>query len=133
MLLDFDLNVPAATPESSPVVADCQLTHGVLKQVRVYFPPGCATLVHVVVKDTLHQLVPANTDGDLNFDEALITASLDHELKTSPHKLQVYGWSPAAIYNHNITIQFELDPVKGMTQDEMMLKLLEEINAEPEA
>ena len=128
MILDFDLVIPPGTTQAEPASVDCQLTHGLLTEARVYFPPGCATLVHVVVKDGLHQLVPANTDGTMNFDDALITSKLKHELTDAPHILTVYGWSPAAIYEHTITIQFELEPLDGQTYQDLMTKLIEEVN-----
>lgn len=118
MLFDFDLVIPAATPTNEPVITLAKLTRGKLTQIRVLFPPGPATLVHVVIRHNLHQLVPANPEGDVNFDDAIITSNLDYDLIDSPYELSMIGWSPSAVYEHTITCQFNLEPVTGDTWDD---------------
>lgn len=110
MLFDYDLTIPAATQQNAPVAASCHLSSGILNRIRVKFPPGPATLVHVVVKDALFQLMPLNPDGDLNFDDENIDSGvLDYPLQ-APYDLHVYGWSPLAIFEHTITVQFDVQP-----------------------
>lgn len=118
MLFDFDLVVPAATPANAPVEQLAKLTRGKLTQIRILFPPGPATLVHVVVRHNLHQLMPANPDGDSNFDDAIITSILDYDLVDSPYELRMIGWSPSAVYEHTITCQFNLEPITGDNWDD---------------
>lgn len=110
MLFDFDLPIPPATPVSSPVEQRVKLTHGTLVEIRVIFPPGPATLVYCVVRDRLHQIMPANTDGSLNFDDAVVTSRMEYSLTDPPYELLICGWSPKAVFAHTITFQFDLQP-----------------------
>jgi hypothetical protein len=115
MLFDFDLTVPAGTPANSPVETLAVLTRGKLKRIRVSFPPGPATLVHVVARHNLHQLVPANFDGTLNYDDISVITELDYDLVDAPYEIRMIGWSPTAVYQHIITFGFDLEPVTGDT------------------
>lgn len=118
MLFDFDLTVPAQTTQADPVVTLARLTRGKLTQIRVLFPPGPATLVHVVIRHNLHQLMPANMEGDINFDDAVVTSPLDYDLVDPPYEIQMIGWSPDAVYSHIITVQFDVQPVTGDTWED---------------
>ena len=112
MLFDYDLVVPAHTLETAKVRKVCPLTSGVLQEIRVKFPPGPATLVHVAIFDSLHQIMPANPDGTINLDDQIITSSNLNYTLTAPFELFVDGWSPEAVYEHRITAQFEVYPDK---------------------
>jgi len=118
MLFDFDLVIPAHTLQSDPMEQIINLTRGNLVEIRVMFPPGPATLVHVVVRDRLHQLMPANQDGTLNFDEQIISSRLSHEMRDAPYELRILGWSPNAVYDHIITCQFDMEPGRGDNWDD---------------
>ena len=113
MLFDYDLIVPAATIATSPVETLATLTRGKLKRIRVFFPPGPATLVHVVCRHNLHQLVPANFDGTLNYDDISVITELDYDLVDVPYQVKMVGWSPSAVYQHTITFAFDLEPISG--------------------
>lgn len=110
MLFDYDLTVPATTQKDNPAIQACLLTSGILHELRVKFPPGPATLVHVIVKDSLHQLLPTNPDGTLNLDdETVISSNLNYRL-SPPYELFIVGWSPYAVYDHVVTVQFDVLP-----------------------
>jgi hypothetical protein len=88
--------------------------------VDVFFPPGPATLVHVAVKDRLRQIVPANQDQDLNRDHVTVTSFLEYEILDPPYELIVEAWSPDAVYDHTITVDFDMEPAAGSTWRDMM-------------
>lgn len=123
MLFDYDIIVPAGTLQANPTRKVCKLTSGTLQEIRVKFPPGPATLVHVVILDNLHQIMPINPDGSINIDDETIKSSnLQYKL-ISPFELYIDGWSPNAVYEHTITAQFEVDPdsVDPFTEFEKLL------------
>jgi hypothetical protein len=110
MLFDYDLLVPEATPEDQPVRKVCTLTSGILHEIRVKFPPGPATLVHVIILDSLHQIMPVNPEATINVDdETVISSNLKYKLRP-PFEIFMDGWSPTATYEHTITAQFEVYP-----------------------
>lgn len=117
MLFDYDITIPAGTPQNTAVIQRARLTRGKLTQVRVIFPPGPATLVHVSILHELHQLVPANPDGSLNFDDTAVTSKIDYDLLDSPYDVIITGWSPETLYDHIITCQFDVEPLEGDTWD----------------
>ena len=129
MLFDYDLTVPSGMLQSAPATQRVRLTYGNLSEIRVIFPPGPATLVYVTVSDRLHQIMPANADGSLNFDDATIVSGMEYELTDSPYELILEGWSPAAIYDHVITFQFDLKPAGEEDWSEFMQHLFEERDA----
>lgn len=117
MLFDYDITIPAGTQPENPTERLVRLTRGKITQVRVMFPPGPATLVHVVIRHNLHQLVPANYEGSLNFDDTIVTSLMDYDLLDSPYEIKLIGWSPFATYDHTITCQINLEPIEGDTWD----------------
>jgi len=129
MLFDFNLIIPAGTPQDTPTVTLAKLTRSKLTQIRMLFPPGPATLAHVVIRHNLYQLMPANPEGTINFDDAIIISNLDYDLVDVPYELQMIGWSPLAVYEHTITIQFDLQPITGDTWDNFN-DLLQQINSD---
>lgn len=118
MLFDFDIVIPAGTLEISPIERRVRLTFGKLTQIRLLFPPGPATLVYIVVRHELHQLMPANYEGNINFDDEIIVSNLDYDLLDSPYELTILGWSPLAVYEHTITCQFDVQPIDGQTWEQ---------------
>jgi hypothetical protein len=110
MLFDYDLTIPAATAQASPASTIVKLTRGTLTRVDVLFPPGCASLVFVRVRDRLHQIVPANPEASLNWDGAIIRSDFELELVDSPYEIILEGWSPDAAYPHTVTFHFHLRP-----------------------
>ena len=124
MLFDFDITVPAHTPLATPTEQIMRLTRGTLTEIRVMFPPGPATLVSVTVSDRLIQLVPANPDGYLNFDEAVVSSKLEYDLLDEPYELLARGWSPNANYSHTITIQCNVQPIQGESWGDLMQHLM---------
>jgi hypothetical protein len=127
MLFDYDIIVPAATPRTDPAVQVCHLTSGRLQEIRVKFPPGPATLVHIVIMSSLHQLMPVNPGGSINIDdETILSSNLDYKL-SSPYDVIIVGWSPSAVYDHTITVQFDVHPNKQDAFDNFANDLFEAV------
>lgn len=118
MLFDFDLVVPAGTSPLQPYEQRVLLSRGRITQIRVFFPPGPATLVHVVVRHNLHQLIPANYDGTLNYDDIIVPVEMAYDLVDPPYEVRLIGWSPEAVYDHRITFAFDLQPITGENWDD---------------
>lgn len=113
MIFDFDLEIPLSTPKESPVTSYAVLTLGTLTRIAVKFPPGPAGLVYVVVKDRLHQIMPANSEGSLNYDSETIVDNLEYPINEPPYRLALVGWSPNTLFNHVIRFQFHMIPAGG--------------------
>jgi hypothetical protein len=133
MLFDYDLVVPAGTAQDAPAVGFAHLSSGTLTEIRVKFPPGPATLVHVVVKDGTFQLMPLNPDGTLNVDDIdVLSGQMDYPLQ-SPYTLTMLGWSPDAVFDHTITFQFDVQPPKPDQWQQFVSDLLFQAGPRPKA
>jgi hypothetical protein len=116
MLFTRDLTIPAGTLKSAPASAELTLIAGTIRRIEAVFPPGPATLVSVIVRDSLFQLMPANPDEDINQDDAVVVSAMDYKMQ-KPYMLIFEGWSPAALYSHTITFNVDLAPE---SQDDLM-------------
>jgi len=108
MLYEFDITVPANTPQSEPTRLECRLTSGVIRHVEVAFPPGPCALVHISLWRFEHQVYPTNPDDDFCWEDHTIAFDDEFELDSWPYTMIIKGWSEAEDYPHTITIRLEL-------------------------
>jgi hypothetical protein len=59
----IDIAVPSLTLEEAPEWRELRIPRGEINQVRVFFPPGCAGLVHGRILLDLQQIYPSNPSG----------------------------------------------------------------------
>lgn len=87
-----------------------KLTHGIIHRVEVGFPSGCAGLVHIQIKEGLHQRWPSNPEGSFNSDG--YTIGFDEHLKfyEEPYILTLVGWNLDDTYDHIIEVRFGILP-----------------------
>ena len=110
MVFEYDLVIPAATPALSPVSLEMPLARGIIHKVEAQFLYGCRGLVFVVVRRALHQVFPANPDGQLKAEGYVISFPTYYPLEEAPFKLEAYGWSPDTTYQHTVTLRFGIEP-----------------------
>jgi hypothetical protein len=55
-----DVVVPSLTTWDAPEVRELRVPCGEVNQVRVFFPPGCAGLVHARILVDMQQMYPSN-------------------------------------------------------------------------
>lgn len=105
MLYEFDIAIPAGTTKDSPVRQELGLTKGVIHNLDVTFPPGCAGEVHITLARGLHQIYPTNPDGSIKSDALTVTGKTFYYLGTEPYQVEAIGWSPNASYDHVLTVR----------------------------
>lgn len=110
MLFEYDLVIPANTLATAPVQLEMPLARGIIHKVEAQFLYGCRGLVFVVVKRAIHQVFPANPDGQLKAEGYVISFPQYYPLEESPYKLEAYGWSPGTSYPHTVTLRFGIEP-----------------------
>ncbi|RLI49875.1 MAG: hypothetical protein DRP09_20365 [Candidatus Thorarchaeota archaeon] len=108
MVFEFDLTVPANTPETAKISKTLKLTYGIIHQLEVIFPTGCAGLVKCHINDALHQVWPTNPDGVFKGDGNPIIGRVFHEMDKEPFELQLWAWNEDDTYNHTITVRLWL-------------------------
>jgi hypothetical protein len=123
MLFTRDLTIPAGTPVGSPVTSELVMVKGSIQRIEAVFPDGPAGLVHVIVRDSLNQLMPVNPDEDINQDATTVVSYMDYEMQR-PYVLTFQGWAPATRYDHTITFNVDLAPAAGQTVKDLLESLL---------
>ncbi len=123
MLFAYDLTVPANTLEAEPAEQEARLVTGDVTRIGVLFRDGPAWLVHAVVEDGLHRLVPANPDGTINDDGGVVWSTMRYPLVGNPPSLMLRAWSPGTLYPHILTFYLDVEPAGGETWESMLLRL----------
>jgi len=119
----YEFTVPAGTQASAPVEQDIDLVKGRITRFEIGFPPGCAALVKVLVKDGMYQVTPANPGGYHAWDNYNETFSMDYELTDPKPRLILVGWSDDEVYDHTITFRVDVTPA-DMDEREVILQQL---------
>lgn len=103
MFYRYSLLVPALTPATAPVATTMYLAHGIIHQVEIGFPPGCAGLVHVTIYRFEHQVWPSNPDHAFAWDNYnVVIRGGNFGLVTRPYYMTLRAWSEDIIYPHTI-------------------------------
>lgn len=102
MIFSGSITVPAGSLKNAPKIERLKITKGVITQINLMFPPGCAHEVFITFNRALHQIYPTNPDGYFIGDAVNISGEVFHYVEVDPFELQVYGWSPGATYDHMI-------------------------------
>jgi hypothetical protein len=74
------------------------------------------------VRDSLHQIVPANDGEDINQDNGTVSSVMEYELQ-KPYLLIFEGWSPGTRYDHTITFNIDVSPAGGETWQTLLSRL----------
>lgn len=102
MIFSGSITVPAGRTKTAPKIERLKITKGVITQINLIFPPGCAHEVFITINRALHQIYPTNPDGYFIGDGVNFTGTVFHYVKAQPFEVQIYGWSPNASYDHTI-------------------------------
>lgn len=106
------LSVPASTLEIAPVELRVGLTKGIIVEVRIGFPDGCADLVHVVIKRDGHVVWPNNPDGNYAWNDYVYELAESYVLDVEPLSLRVVAWNEDTINAHRVTVGFNMLPLE---------------------
>lgn len=103
MYYRYSLDVPAATLQIAPATTTMHLCHGIIHQVELAFPPGCAALVHASVWHLEHQAWPTNPDQSFAWDDyTILITEESYGLTTPPYHMTLRAWSQDNTYQHTV-------------------------------
>jgi len=117
MIYSFAISTPANTPKATPVETNLKLTAGIIHQIDILFPTGCAGLAYIAINDGLHQVWPTNPDESFHTDGETISFKEFYELKSSPHILTVFSYNLDDTYDHDIIVRLGIlkeSEIKGV-------------------
>lgn len=124
------LTVTAGATEANPSTDTLRLVKGTLTWIEVAFPPGPAGYVDVVILDRNLQIAPINPEQVFSWDDYTLGFSMNYLIEDEPYKLTLAGWSPDAMYDHDITFRFDVTP-KGKDDRNALLDYLAQLVALP--
>lgn len=104
MFYDFTFTIPKTATKSSPEVKELNLTYGVVHKVTISWFPGPHGLVHVVILQHDHQVLPTNIDESFHYDNYTHVMDERIELFEPPHILKLVGWGVDCKYDHDIMV-----------------------------
>lgn len=120
------LTVVAGSTTTDPSTDTLRLVKGTLTYIEIASPPGPGGYVDVVILDRNLQIAPANPEQVFSWDDYTMGFSMNYPIEDEPYKLTLAGWSPNAIYDHNITFRFDVIP-KGKDDRNALLTYLQEL------
>ena len=127
MFYDFSFTIPANTSRVDPAELDIKLTHGIIHKVDIRFPGGCDGLVHLQIKEGLHQHWPTNPDGSFNGDHFPIAFNEYLEFTRKPYILTLVGWSPGTTYPHTLEVSFGILPSSVLQPEEPFIQAFKKL------
>lgn len=97
--------IPADTSETAPSIESIYLPRGRVKEVAIFFPWGCAGMVHVVIFHNESQVWPTNPEASYIGNDILHEFPEDYELPEAWNYFSVHGWSPDTQEDHEPIIR----------------------------
>ena len=117
MFYDFEVNIPANTLSTAPVVQKLQIARGVIHYAEITFPSGCRGYVYAKILFHNKQILPTNQKASFRANGYTIPIREHLKIDEPPYTLTFVGWSDGSTYEHNITVRVgvlqesELEPL----------------------
>lgn len=111
MLFVYNITTNASVAATNKKLTILKLTHGIITQLDVQFPPGPNGYLHLQITDGLHQVFPLNPEGD--FASSFVNISFREYLPllSVPYELQAYTWNLDDTYAHLVIVRIGILPV----------------------
>ena len=103
-----EVRIPPQTSRDDAIRTVMELSVGTIQRVRVCFPPGCCSLVHVQILRHEHQLYPTTPGSSFAWDGYVIEFVDSYPLDEAPYELKLVTWNDDDSYYHTIQVQIEV-------------------------
>ena len=111
MQYKFAIETPSGTERTSPKETKINLVSGIVDQVMIEFPAGCAGLVGVRVLQGLFQLWPLTSGEWFVTDNFTVVFPEHFELPQPANQLRVETYNEDDTYDHTIDIAFTISAI----------------------
>jgi len=108
MFFDYAIKIPIELTEENIQSTIIQLKPGVVNQVDVIFPPGCAGFAHLRIFYQLVQIFPLNISSSLASDDEKITWRESLVMEHPPYQLIAKTWNDDQCYPHTLRLRFAM-------------------------
>ena len=110
MLYSKQITLAAGTTEATATKTYFQVSKGVISNMWITFPAGCAGLVKIRIYHEGHPFLPVNKDNYLRGDNYTFQFPVMFEILEEPMRLTVEAWNEDATYSHTVDILFLILP-----------------------
>lgn len=117
MIYSFEITTPANTLESDKKITRLKLTEGILQQIDIVFPVGCATLAYIAFYEGGHQVFPTNPDESFHSDDDRISFKEALRIEREPYEFVARTYNLDTIYSHTIIVRLGIlrrDDILGL-------------------
>ena len=104
MIYTASIKTNANTAESVAKKTRLKITNGVITQVMILFPAGCAGLVNVQLFMGGHQFVPSTEGQVIKADNQLIVSPEFLAITDEPRIITIKTWNLDETYPHTIEV-----------------------------
>lgn len=116
--------IPPLTLETAPVTETISLRHGVITEWFVAFPDGCADLVHVVVYEHEHRILPRDEDENIFWNNYVFHVREHWPLEDEPYQIQVRAWNEDDSYDQYVVLGVVVEPIEDVTLKDLFRAFL---------
>jgi len=103
-----DITTAADIAESSRTKTSIKIGHGIIDEVTLYFPLGCAKLAHVVIQQGGHQFAPSTRKQSFSGHGTTIKYNPNFDTTHGTNLIDVYTWNDDEIFEHTITVDINV-------------------------
>lgn len=105
MIYSFAISTDANTAKADEKITKLKLTAGIIHQLDIVFPAGCAGLAYIALFHGLHQVWPTNPDEYFHTDGETLSFKEFFQLPTEPYVIEAKTYNLDDTYNHAIIIR----------------------------
>jgi hypothetical protein len=104
----FEVSIPANTAESARYTERFSLVRGVIDQLVIGYPPGCARLAYISFWYRGVQRYPETYPMGYAWDNIFWVEEVEIDLTNSPYVLDVSCWNLDTTFEHTLTLWVRL-------------------------
>ncbi len=139
MIYTTSISIPANTAITAPVKEILRVTQGVVYQLDMEFPAGCAGLSKLYIKQGSNQVWPSPPDKTFASNDFTISFPETYLLSEPPFQFEIYGYNEDEQWPHTLKVMIGLVSQKifmarflPSVQVEIWSEMLAEMEAEKE-
>lgn len=110
MLYSKQITLSSGATEATATKKYFKVNKGVISNIWITFPAGCAGWVKLRIYHEGHPFVPVNRDNYIRGNDYTFQFPIMFEITEEPMRLTVEAWNEDATYDHTIDVLFLILP-----------------------
>lgn len=110
MQFQESVRIEAPTLITSLRSVDLKVTAGVVKDLAIEFPAGCAGLAHLRILRGGYQVWPVDIGEWFTSDDHVIIIHPNYKMMDHPLQFRIEGYNEDEVNYHVLTVRLELEP-----------------------